>query len=287
MAKGKEPEKRERVIHKKKTLSKMKSSKHSASEDDLKKMRSLKRKQTEIARVLQLKCEILLRGNLSYLEYTELREEICRLNVLKESFARQAESYESNSVAAVNACLTQVEADINAVCEFYNARPRGSQDTINGNEIAVINTDVSNEGSNAAANTDVNNEESNAAANMDACAASNHVASETAASRHRAPRKVTAVPRLRNIVVKKLDLELTADDILNYIRSKLGVSLHWKLLRILKFPLKSKAKSSTFLIRLPENFFYTVRDSTFWPKRCVVGNFYNDKHGRNSKKVKV
>ncbi|XP_067623940.1 uncharacterized protein [Eurosta solidaginis] len=280
MAKGKEPEKRERVIHKKKTLSKVKSSKHSASEDDFKKMRSLKRKQTEIARVLQLKCEILLRGNLSYLEYTELKEEICRLNVLKESFSRQAESYESN------ACLTQVEADINADCEFYNARPRGSQNTINGNEIAVINTNVNNEGSNpsaktnvnnegsnAAANTDVNNEGSNGAANSDVCAAPNYVASETAASRSRAPRKVTAIPQSDSIFVARLNLQTTENDISNYICSKLGVAFDGKLLKIFKFPLKSESKSSSFRITLPENFFDTVLDSTFWPKHCLVRKY--------------
>ncbi|XP_067623939.1 uncharacterized protein [Eurosta solidaginis] len=285
MAKGKEPEKRERVIHKKKTLSKVKSSKHSASEDDFKKMRSLKRKQTEIARVLQLKCEILLRGNLSYLEYTELKEEICRLNVLKESFSRQAESYESNSAAAVNACLTQVEAHDNAVCGFYNALHRGSQHTINGNEIAVINTDVTNEASNTAANTDVNNESCNAAANSDACAVPIHIASETAASRPRSPSKVTVVLNRGGIFVARLNPELTADDISNYICSKLGVALDGKLLKIIKFPLKkSEGNSSSFRIRLPEQFFDTVLDSTFWPNNCVVKRSIK---GRQSRRKKI
>ncbi|XP_017484581.1 PREDICTED: uncharacterized protein LOC108373228 [Rhagoletis zephyria] len=78
----------------KKSKKHSKSSKESANEDDFKKLRSLKRKQTEVARVLQIKCALLLQGNLSYLEYMELRDELCRLNALKETFAKQATGFE-------------------------------------------------------------------------------------------------------------------------------------------------------------------------------------------------
>ncbi|XP_004530252.1 uncharacterized protein LOC101452722 [Ceratitis capitata] len=93
MAKSK---KQEDVKHKshKKSKKHSKSSRESAGEDDFKKVSSLKRKQTEVARVLQLKCTMLLQGNLSYLEYTELQEELCRLNALKESFAKQSAGLE-------------------------------------------------------------------------------------------------------------------------------------------------------------------------------------------------
>ncbi|XP_011178617.1 uncharacterized protein LOC105209736 [Zeugodacus cucurbitae] len=92
MAKSKKQEETPHKSHKK-SKKHSKVSKDSSNEDD-KKVSTLKRKQTEVARVLQLKCAMLLQGTLSYLEYTELREELCRLNALKETFAKQAASLE-------------------------------------------------------------------------------------------------------------------------------------------------------------------------------------------------
>ncbi|KAH8240655.1 hypothetical protein KR026_002899, partial [Drosophila bipectinata] len=55
------------------------------------KLTAMHRKQKEVARVLALKQEILLKSEVSYLEYLEIRGEIERLNGLKESFLRKAE----------------------------------------------------------------------------------------------------------------------------------------------------------------------------------------------------
>ncbi|XP_054745020.1 uncharacterized protein LOC129249312 [Anastrepha obliqua] len=93
MAETKQQDETTRKKHKK-SKKHSKSSKESDGEDDFKKVSTLKRKQTELARVLQLKCDILVQGNLSYLEYIELREELWRLNALKETFARQAANFE-------------------------------------------------------------------------------------------------------------------------------------------------------------------------------------------------
>lgn len=95
MGKSKKLEETTQKSHKK-SRKHAKSSKESDNEDDFKKVSTLKRKQTEVARVLQLKCAMLLQGTLSYLEYTELREELCRLSVLKETFAKQAASLEKS-----------------------------------------------------------------------------------------------------------------------------------------------------------------------------------------------
>ncbi|EDW88129.1 uncharacterized protein LOC6527325 [Drosophila yakuba] len=55
------------------------------------KLTALHRKQKEVARVLTLKQEILLKSAISYLEYQEIRAEIERLNGLKELFSRRAD----------------------------------------------------------------------------------------------------------------------------------------------------------------------------------------------------
>ncbi|XP_016980796.1 uncharacterized protein LOC108045860 [Drosophila rhopaloa] len=55
------------------------------------KLTALHRKQKEVARVLILKQEILMRSGVSYLEYQEIRAEIERLNSLKETFSRRVE----------------------------------------------------------------------------------------------------------------------------------------------------------------------------------------------------
>ncbi|EDW45864.1 uncharacterized protein LOC6617685 [Drosophila sechellia] len=55
------------------------------------KLNALQRKQKEVARVLNLKQEILLKSAVSYLEYYEIRAEIERLNSLKEAFMRRAD----------------------------------------------------------------------------------------------------------------------------------------------------------------------------------------------------
>ncbi|KPU73181.1 uncharacterized protein Dana_GF26254, isoform A [Drosophila ananassae] len=55
------------------------------------KLTAMHRKQKEVARVLALKQEILLKSEVSYLEYQEIRGEIERLNGLKESFTRRVE----------------------------------------------------------------------------------------------------------------------------------------------------------------------------------------------------
>eukprot|EP00099_Drosophila_melanogaster_P001549 NP_001097150.1 uncharacterized protein Dmel_CG34163, isoform A [Drosophila melanogaster] len=55
------------------------------------KLNALHRKQKEVARVLTLKQEILLKSGVSYLEYYEILAEIERLNGLKESFMRRAD----------------------------------------------------------------------------------------------------------------------------------------------------------------------------------------------------
>ncbi|KAH8260841.1 hypothetical protein KR038_007536, partial [Drosophila bunnanda] len=55
------------------------------------KLMALQRKQKEVARVLTLKQEILLKSRVSYLEYLEIRSEIERLNFLKETFSRRAD----------------------------------------------------------------------------------------------------------------------------------------------------------------------------------------------------
>ncbi|XP_030557298.1 uncharacterized protein LOC115760204 [Drosophila novamexicana] len=49
------------------------------------------RKQKEVNRVLKLKHEILLKSEVSYLEYIEMRSELERLNTLKETFTRRLE----------------------------------------------------------------------------------------------------------------------------------------------------------------------------------------------------
>ncbi|XP_014099715.1 uncharacterized protein [Bactrocera oleae] len=97
MGKSKKQEETAHKSHKKsKKHSKSSNESDKESEDHSKKVSTLKRKQTEVARVLQLKCAILLQGTLSYLEYTELREELCRLSALKEAFAQQAASLEKH-----------------------------------------------------------------------------------------------------------------------------------------------------------------------------------------------
>ncbi|XP_052851468.1 uncharacterized protein LOC128261706 [Drosophila gunungcola] len=55
------------------------------------KLTALHRKQKEVARVLTLKQEILLKSGVSYLEYLEIRAEIERLNGLKETFLRRVD----------------------------------------------------------------------------------------------------------------------------------------------------------------------------------------------------
>jgi len=55
------------------------------------KLTALHRKQKEVARVLTLKHEILLKSGVSYLEYLEIRAEIERLNGLKETFLRRVD----------------------------------------------------------------------------------------------------------------------------------------------------------------------------------------------------
>jgi len=51
----------------------------------------MQRKQKEVARVLQLKHEILIKSEVSYLEYMEMRSELERLNTLRETFTRRVE----------------------------------------------------------------------------------------------------------------------------------------------------------------------------------------------------
>ncbi|XP_037957811.1 uncharacterized protein LOC119687541 [Teleopsis dalmanni] len=63
--------------------------------DDISKVSSINRKQTELARVLQIKCDMIVQGNLSYLEYIELRDEIRRLNAMKEIYSRKIISLEN------------------------------------------------------------------------------------------------------------------------------------------------------------------------------------------------
>ncbi|KAH8403167.1 hypothetical protein KR222_006272, partial [Zaprionus bogoriensis] len=53
------------------------------------KLAGMQRRQKEVARVLQLKHEILIKSELSYMEYMELRAELERLNALRETFARR------------------------------------------------------------------------------------------------------------------------------------------------------------------------------------------------------
>ncbi|KAL9926189.1 uncharacterized protein LOC119633472 [Glossina fuscipes] len=48
------------------------------------------RKQKELMRVLHVKTFQLQHGNLSYLDYVELREELLRLNALKDLFHRMS-----------------------------------------------------------------------------------------------------------------------------------------------------------------------------------------------------
>ncbi|XP_017065477.1 uncharacterized protein LOC108104092 [Drosophila eugracilis] len=73
---------------KSKTSKKSKSPKDSAVSL---KLNALHRKQGEVARVLSLKQEILLKSGVSYLEYQEIRAEIERLNGLMETFLRRIE----------------------------------------------------------------------------------------------------------------------------------------------------------------------------------------------------
>ncbi|XP_039951142.1 uncharacterized protein LOC126752484 [Bactrocera neohumeralis] len=96
MGKSKKQEETHKSHKKSKKHSKSSSESAKESEDVSKKVSTLKRKQTELARVLQLKCAMLLQGTLSYLEYTELREELVRLNALKVTFAKQAASLEKH-----------------------------------------------------------------------------------------------------------------------------------------------------------------------------------------------
>ncbi|XP_034472412.1 uncharacterized protein LOC117780113 [Drosophila innubila] len=55
------------------------------------KIAAMQRKQKEVARVLQLKHEILVKSEVSYLEYIEMRSELERLNTLRETFTRRVE----------------------------------------------------------------------------------------------------------------------------------------------------------------------------------------------------
>lgn len=55
------------------------------------KLMALQRKQKEVARVLTLKQEILLKSGVSYLEYLEIRAEIERLCFMKDTFSRRAD----------------------------------------------------------------------------------------------------------------------------------------------------------------------------------------------------
>ncbi|XP_017860114.1 PREDICTED: uncharacterized protein LOC108611816 [Drosophila arizonae] len=55
------------------------------------KLTKTKQKQKEVNRVLKLKHEILLKSEVSYLEYIEMRSELERLNALKETFTRRLE----------------------------------------------------------------------------------------------------------------------------------------------------------------------------------------------------
>lgn len=52
------------------------------------------RKQQELTRVLHVKNFQLQNGNLSYMEYVELREELLRLNALKDLFAKMSGAME-------------------------------------------------------------------------------------------------------------------------------------------------------------------------------------------------
>ncbi|XP_023177269.1 uncharacterized protein LOC111603767 [Drosophila hydei] len=55
------------------------------------KLNKTQQKQKEVNRVLKLKHEILLKSEVSYLEYIEMRSELERLNALKETFTRRVE----------------------------------------------------------------------------------------------------------------------------------------------------------------------------------------------------
>ncbi|XP_062121286.1 uncharacterized protein LOC133835304 [Drosophila sulfurigaster albostrigata] len=50
---------------------------------------AVERKQKEVNRVLKLKSEILLKSEVSYLEYIEMRSEMERLKALKDTFERR------------------------------------------------------------------------------------------------------------------------------------------------------------------------------------------------------
>ncbi|ALC38597.1 CG34163 [Drosophila busckii] len=53
------------------------------------KLAAMQRKQKEIARVLSLKHEILLKSEVSYLQYIEMRQELERLNTLSDTFTQK------------------------------------------------------------------------------------------------------------------------------------------------------------------------------------------------------
>ncbi|XP_034101220.1 uncharacterized protein LOC132798919 [Drosophila nasuta] len=53
------------------------------------KISAVERKQKEVNRVLKLKSEILLKSEVSYLEYIEMRSEMERLKALKDTFERR------------------------------------------------------------------------------------------------------------------------------------------------------------------------------------------------------
>ncbi|KAL7740353.1 hypothetical protein ACLKA6_018792 [Drosophila palustris] len=55
------------------------------------KIAAMQLKQKEVSRVLQLKHEILIKSEVSYLEYIEMRSELERLNTLRETFTRRVE----------------------------------------------------------------------------------------------------------------------------------------------------------------------------------------------------
>ncbi|KRF81617.1 uncharacterized protein [Drosophila virilis] len=72
-------------------LKKSKSLKKSKETALVVKLIKTQRKQKEVNRVLKLKHEILLKSEVSYLEYIEMRSELERLNTLKETFMRRLE----------------------------------------------------------------------------------------------------------------------------------------------------------------------------------------------------
>ncbi|XP_030384506.1 uncharacterized protein LOC115631809 [Scaptodrosophila lebanonensis] len=55
------------------------------------KLAAAQRKEKEVGRILQLKQEILVKSEMSYLEYLEIRSELERLNMLKDNFTRRVE----------------------------------------------------------------------------------------------------------------------------------------------------------------------------------------------------